>query len=207
MINTIIAYDDNDGTLGEYFESSHADIYLTIKSNNFVDNISISGLNCTEININSILAKFAGKKFIFIALSHGNCDEFISNEIFISAANAHHFANSFFYSTACSTGKNLAYKLIDTGCHSFIGYDDEIEIIFDYSDVFYTCENFGIKTFLENDELIEVSFNKMKEFYNSKIDELITGTMDDLIAASSLMKNRDCLVLLGDCNLSRNDFN
>lgn len=207
MISTFIAYDDNDFALGGYFEESHADIISVFGANAIVTNLSINGLNCTAQNINLTLAGLNGARFIFVALSHGNYNEFVSNEVFISAANAHRFANSFFYSTACSTGKNLGNVLIDSGCYSFIGYKEEVEIILEYASVFYSCENFGIKSFLANDETVETSFNKMIEFYNSEIDRLVAGNMDELITASYLVTNKDSLVILGNGTLTRNDFN
>lgn len=206
MISTFIAYDDNDFKLGEYFEESHIDILAVIKISAIITSTSICGLDCTQGNINAILSGLNGGRFIFIVLSHGNSDEFVSNEVFISATNAHHFTNSFLYSTACSTGKNLSKILIANGCLSFIGYEEEIEVILDYAGIFYSCENFGIKSFLENDETIEDSYNKMIGFYNDQIDQLVGGDIDELIAASSLVKNKQSLVILGNKTLTRNDF-
>ena len=207
MISTFIAYDDNDFALGEYFKESHADIIAVVGVNALVTNVSIDGLNCTEQNINVTLAGLNGVRFIFVALSHGNYNEFVSNEMFINATNAHHFANSFFYSTACSTGKNLGNVLIANGCYSFIGYEEEVEIILDFASVFYSCENFGIKSFLGNYETVETSFNKMIEFYNSEIDRLVAGNMNELITASYLVTNKNSLVILGNKTLTQNDFN
>jgi hypothetical protein len=207
MINTFIAYHDNDFALGDYFEESHDDITAVIGVNELVTNVSIRGLDCTEANINATLLGLNGGRFVFIALTHGNNDEFVCNDVFISAANAHYFSNSFFYSTACSTGKNIGKVLVENGCHSFIGYEEEIEIILDYSTAFYSCENFGIKSFLQNDETVEVSYNKMVENYTAQIDKLLAGSMDDLIAATYLISNRDCLTLLGNKTFTRNYFN
>ncbi len=206
MINTFIAYDDNDFSLGDYFEESHSDITAVFGLNALVNNVSIRGLDCTEANINATLLGLNGSRFIFIALTHGNNDEFVCNDVFISAVNAHFFSNSFFYSTACSTGKNIGKVLVANGCHSFIGYEEDVEIILDYSTVFYSCENFGIKSFLQNDETVEVSYNKMVDNYTTQIDKLIGGSMDELIAATYLIGNRDCLTLLGDKTLTRNHF-
>lgn len=207
MIKTIIAYDDNDFALGDYFIESHGDITSIIGVNALISNISIRGLDCTEAQINATLMTLNGSRFIFIALTHGNDNEFVCNDVFISVANAHHFSNSFFYSTACSTGKGLGKILIANGCHSFIGYEADVEIILDYSNVFYSCENFGIKSFLQNDETVEESYNKMVGNYTIQIDYLLLGSMDDLIAATYLINNRNCLTMLGNKALTRNDFN
>jgi hypothetical protein len=204
MIKTIIAFDDNDFRLGIYFEESHGDIIDVIGTH--VTNISIPGLHCTEANINTTLTALNPNQFIFIALSHGNCDEFVSNEVFISSSNANRFANSFIYSTACSTGKNLSKILISNGCLAFIGYEEEIEVLLEFSSTFFTCENFGIKSFIRNNESIEVSFQKMIDFYNSEIDRLVNGSMDELITASYLVKNKESLVILGDKTLTKSYF-
>jgi hypothetical protein len=207
MISTFIAYDDNDGELGDYFEDSHNDIHAIVAANVNITNLSIRGLDCTEVFINNTLLPRNGSRFVFIALSHGNEEELVSHEVYVSANNSATFTNSLFYTCACSTGFVLGDKLIAAGCSTYVGYFDTVLVNLDYSPIFFACQNFGIKSFLTNDETIEVSFNKMIDFYSSEIDRLIVGTTDDVIAASSLISNRDCLTILGNGNLTRNDFN
>jgi len=207
MINTFIAYDDNDGELGDYFEDSHNDIHVVVAANVNITNLSIRGLDCTEVFINNTLLPRNGSRFVFIAISHGNEEELWSHEMYVSANNSATFVNSLFYSCACSTGFTLGNNLIAAGCLTFIGYFDTVLVNVDYYSTFYACQNFGIKSFLANDETIEISFNKMVDFYNSEIDRLIVGTTDDVIAASSLISNRDCLTILGNTTVTRNDFN
>jgi len=207
MINTFIAYDDNDFELGEYFEDSHGDISAVVVTNALITNLSIRGLDCTEANINNTLLAANCGRFIFIALTHGNDEELVSHEVYVSVNNSATFANSLFYTCACSTGYILGDNLINAGCLSFIGYFDTVLVNVDYFPLFFACQNFGIKTFLSHDETIEVSYNKMIEYYNKEIDRLVIGSTDDVIAASSLINNRDCLVLLGSKTLTRNDFN
>ena len=207
MINTFIAYDDNDNDFGVYFTDSHNDILAEFKLNELVNNVSISGVNCTEISVNDKLGAMNGNSFIFVAISHGNEDEFWSHEVYISTNNANRFLNSFIYSTACSTGKKLAQVLIDNGTLAFIGYNDTILVPLDYSNLFYSCENFGIKSFLKNEESIENCYNKLIENYTNEIDILLAGNMEDLIIAATLIDNRDKLIFLGNGLLTRDYFN
>ncbi len=207
MINTFIAFDENDDDFGEYFFESHNDIISDFQKNKLINYVSICGLNCTEKGIIDILNSINENPFVFIAISHGNEDEFCSHEVYISATNANQFRNSFIYSTSCSTGKNLAKILIDNGSLAFIGYNNEIFVPLDYSKLFYTCENYGIKSFFNNDETIETSYNKLIEHYTAQIDILLSGSMEDLIIASTLLDNRDKLTFLGNGSLTRKFFN
>jgi hypothetical protein len=207
MINTFIAYDDNDADFGLYFTESHSDVSSDFEKNVLVVNVSLNGLNCTEANINNVLQGMLGNSFVFIALSHGNEDEFWSHEVYLSSNNAHRLINAFLYSTACSTGKNLGKVLIDNGCVAFIGYGNEVNVLLNNTKLFYSCENYGIKSFLNNNETIGTSYSKLIDNYTEEIYKLFYGSIDDLIVASVLIGNRDSLVLLGNDSLTRDYFN
>lgn len=207
MINTIIAYDNNDLVMGDYFDQSHNDIISCIEVISSVANNSINGLDCTEIIINENIKRLNGVKFIFIGLSHGNENELISHQIFVSNNNVNLFFNSFFYTSACLTGHSLGNLLIKSGCLTYIGYKDEVTVHVDYYRVFYECENYGIKSFLSNDEEISYSYTKMINYYDQEIDRLTLGNIEEVIAASYLISNRDCLIMLGEKTITRNDFN
>lgn len=207
MINTFIAYDDNDGDFGAYFHDSHVDIQTDFQTNASIANVSINGLGCTEANVNSVIGGMNGGSFVFITLSHGNEDEFLSHEVYISHRNATQFSNSFVYSTSCLTGKNLGRLLIENGCVAFIGYSNEVNVLLDDTRIFYTCENYGIKSFLNNVESIETSYNKLIDNYTSVIHNLFNGSIDELIIASVLIGNRDSLILHGDGTLTKDYFN
>lgn len=205
MINAIITYHDNDVDLGDYFTGSHTDL------TNHFDNkpiaiTSIAGDNCTEQFVNATITGLRGVRFIFIAVAHGNEDIVAANEAFVSQNNVVQFNNSLFYSCSCLNGASLGNKLIAAGCLAFVGYMKVVTVILDYLAVFYTCQNFGIKSFLETAEILSMSFQKMHDYYTSEINRLLTGSTDDIIAASYLIANRDALILLGDGNLTSNDF-
>ncbi len=206
MINTIVAYDDEDMDLGDYCIASHADFVSFIGTSGQVINNSVRGLDCTEVYINKTIAALNGGRFIFVGVCHGDEESLVANEIFVSSNNSNNFSNSFFYSCACLAGDKLGNILIKSGCLAFIGYYGEVFIIENYHDVFYTCQNYAIKSFLSNDETVIESYEKMRNYYTSEIDRLLTGGMDDTIAASSLIGNRDCLISLGNLQLTRIDF-
>ncbi len=206
MINALIAYDDQDFDLGDYFQSSHGDIVNSINANQLVSITSIQGLNCTELNINTTIQGLNGARFIFVAIAHGNEEVVAANEVFISNNNSADFTNSLFYSCACSNGHTLGRILVNAGCLTFVGYKDDVWVVEDYHEIFYGCQNSGIKSFLIHPETIQVSFDKMIAHYTQEIDRLVAGSIDDVVAASSLIGNRDCLVLLGNNNLTHADF-
>jgi len=206
MISTIVAYDDNDSDLGDYFVDSHENITVVLRANAQIVNVSIRGLDCTEVFVNSTITPLNGNRFIFIGISHGNEEELVSHEVYVSASNLTSFSNSLFYSCACLTGLKLGKNLIGAGCLVFVGYNDTVLVNVDYFEIFYNCQNHCIKEFLKGNETIEGSFSKMIDYYNEEIDKLLPGDMDDLLAATSLINNRDCLILLGDRKLRLNDF-
>lgn len=206
MINTIVAYDDNDSDLGDYFTDSHDSITVVIRTIAQIVNISIRGLECTEPHLNNVIAPFNGDKFIFIGISHGNEEELVSHEVYVSVNNLMSFSNSLVYSCACSTGYKLGVDLVAAGCLAFVGYSDTVYINVDYQEVFYNCQNHCIKEFLTSNETLENSFHKMIQYYDQEIDRLLLGNMDDFFAATSLINNRNCLTLLGSKDLILNDF-
>lgn len=206
MVNFLIAYDDNDSNLGDYFEASYKDISTAIVVNHYIAISSIRGLDCTQKNVNTLIDAYNYANFIFVGLSHGNEEELVATEVFVSKANALKFDGALFYTCACSCGHTLGNNLIASGCLCYIGHRDTAYIIEDYHDIFYKCQNFAIKNFVLTSETIGESYDKMIDYYNSEIDRLVLGDMDDTIAASTLVENRDVLVIYGNRNLTLNDF-
>lgn len=205
MINLVIAYDDVDAKLGNYFLASHDDILASIPLHE-IANSSLSGVNCNEVILQSTLEALQGNRFIFVALAHGNEEEVVATEVFVSSNNTAIFSNSLFYSCSCLTGHTLGVNLISAGCLTFIGYRNSVEVIEGYYPIFYACQMYGLKSFLLNPETIQVSYDKMVNNYNDNIDALIGGSMDDLIVASSLINNRDCMVIIGNLGMTKSDF-
>lgn len=210
MINTIIAYDNNDYQIGDYFNRSY--LHLDeLKNQPYINMTGIDGDSCIETNINVIIPQFNQTAFVFIGLSHGTDDGFSLRAVdyYVKETNANHFLNSFFYSTACHIGRNLGNVLISHGCKCFIGYTDvsEVPLIEDYEDLFIECELYAIKNFFLTTKSINVLYDEMIAFTDEKVIELANGS--DVLDAMALIRNRDCMVIIGeDANklLTRLDF-
>lgn len=210
MVSTIIAYDNIDYLIGDYFNRSY--LYLNELQNQTTISITgIDGDNCSETNINNIVQPFNQNPFVFVGLSHGtdDGDSLRAVDYYVKNNNANLFANSFFYSTACHIGRNLGKVLITHNCKCFIGYTDvsEVPLIQDYEDLFIECELHAIKNFYLTEKSIQVLYDEMIEFIDEKILEISNG--NDILEAMALIRNRDCMVIIGDevnKQLTRLDF-
>ena len=208
MINTIIAYDNIDNHIGDYFNKS----YLHIEDLKNQSNVTaIDGNGCQETNINDTIPKFNQNPFVFVGLSHGTDDGLSLRGVdyYVNENNANLFSSSFFYSTACHIGRNLSTTLVSHGCKCFIGYTDvsEAPLIEENEDLFIECELHALKNFFSTTKSIQVLFDEMIEFTDTKIIELANGS--EILEAMALIRNRDCMVLIGEEPnklLTRSDF-
>jgi hypothetical protein len=205
MINTILAYDERDVILGEFFD------LCAIKTK---DSIS-DGVNLIEINsqsLNDLTIQFKtealnSKPFLFITFTHGSESELLkSGSIpFLSTTiNEKGLKNSLSYCFACNSGKELGHTLIENGALAFVGYKEEVTVqkFFDALDSFVECATCGLKYFFSEMSLAN-SISLMKEKYTDCMDRFYSR---DMIIASSFMENRDALVLLGKKDLAIKDF-
>lgn len=210
MINTIVAYDDIDGRLGNYFNKS----YLHLDELKVQPNISITGIsgsNCLENNINVVMPPLNQKNFVFVGLSHGAEDglSLMGVDNYVNVNNANLFLNSFFYSTACHIGKELGKILLGHGCKCFIGYTDvsEAPLNEEHENLFIECELHALRNFYLTTNSIKVLYDEMIAFTDEKFIELASG--NDILDAMALVRNRDCMTIVGnDANklLTRLDF-
>jgi len=211
MINIIVAYDNTDTQLGTYFENCKKQLLSTLSKLNehiIYEICEITGNNCNNNYINSLLPKYIPFPFIFIAYSHGNeqalyCggSNYVEKNI-----NTHLFLNSLFYTTACSAGKKLGDDLIAQGCSVFIGYKKEKYIFPEKAkqEISTLCDNAGIIEFLSNDITIFEAFKKMEDIYTQQIDNLINA--DDILFVAHLVDAREALVFLGRHDLKKGDL-
>lgn len=208
MINFIIAYDNNDANLGAYFEECKNHL-LSVLTEELVNEIrEICGNQCNDAYIDMIIPQYNSKPFIFVAYSHGNekalccgVGRYVEKDV-----NAHHFANSLFYTTACSVGKELSAHLIENGCLAFIGYDESVSAykLTEKKEVSKNCDNIGIIEFLSDDITIWEAYMRMKNYYTQQIDKF--QKIEDVMFAGDLVEARDALVCLGDKNLKKEDL-
>jgi len=208
MINVVLAYDDNDDELADYFTESYNNINGIITTLNFISSIPIRGLDCTESNLITITNGLNDNPFIFIGLSHGREEGdclLTINETFVSHNNIKHFQNSFFYSTACDAAKILGPTLLTENCFCFIGCNDASWVSYeDFHPVYIACENFAICRFLQKDITIQQSFEDMKAYFDDQIQDMYQK--NEILVAIELENNRDMMVLIGDGSLTRKHF-
>ena len=153
MINIIIAFDNQNASLGKYFDDCQQDIMILLDENaHLIKSCSkVPSLQCNVAYIDITIPLLNSNPFLFISYNHGVEDELkCGGSSFISIDNCHHFRNSFFYSTACHIGKKLAPELIRNGCKTFIGFKEASEVFehTSFRQTFIQCDNFALKMFM-----------------------------------------------------------
>lgn len=208
MINVIVAYDDNDSELGDYFEISFEDLNNVLSKIDYVTIKSIRGLDCTQNNVLKSINSFKENSFGFVGLSHGNESQLLTdNDVYVDADNVSHFSETLFYSTACSSAIELGEELIRKGCHSYVGFNQDSSATFeDFYSIYVECENYCLKEFLSSDKTLRQSFDNMLDFFDKKIDELFDKHGDEVLVAMELNDNKDSFVLFGNEELKKTDL-
>lgn len=208
MIEFIIAYDEENDSLGNYFNDCQQDITDLLENNVNVTLQHIPSRQCNAAYIDIRISALTPNPFIFVAYSHGIEDALkCKGDSFISLNNCHHFIHSLFYSTACLIGRELGNELITKGCKAFIGFIEKSTVSFveQFQRTFIQCDNYALHAFMTMDNItIGGAFEMMKDFYTSQIDRILE--LGDPICAGYLMKNRDALVCLGDKNLKKENL-
>jgi hypothetical protein len=204
MINTILLYDNEDATLGTFFNLC-ANKFLQLHSNTYNQTVSAEHKtnNGDKNSIETSLSTYNNSKFLFVSFLHGNEDAMlIDNQQIVSSSNAYFLSNAFCYTFSCYCGKNLANVLIQNNACAFWGYIDKAYSITDYEEDFTDLAISGLKHFFDG-KSIEKAYNAVIEEHTNKIDELY---QTDFFAAATLLHNRDSVVVLGNKNLNVNDF-
>jgi len=210
MINFIIAYDNSDANLGAYFEEckNHLLGVLTEQSGLANEIREICGNRCNDAHIDILIPQYNSNPFIFVAYSHGNEKAlYFGNCRYVEKdVNIHNFANSLFYTTACSVGKELGAHLIENGCLAFIGYDETVSAykLTEKKDISKNCDNAGIIEFLSDDITIWEAYMRMRNYYTQQINKF--ENLEDMMFAGDLVEARDALVCLGDKNLKKENL-
>jgi hypothetical protein len=201
MIDTIIAFDEQDNTLGAFFQSCINDLNTFFGAISIVPEL-INSSRLNDLAVNLIISN--KKSFVFGAFSHGSADCLVRSArypyISIATDNSA-FNDSFFYTFSCSCGEILGDNLIKNGCHCFIGYKSPVSIWSTFSAPFVLCANHGLKEFF-NGHSTDIVFSKMKQKYNLEINAIYKT---DFLIASILRENRDALIYHGK-NISIKDI-
>lgn len=209
MIYIISAVDSRDKSHGDYFKKDEENLVQIITGEHLESGhlcIESDKLNSAYIDI-ALPKKMEDKPHIFVVYTHGQEDSLIcSGSKFVSLDNASSLKNTFVYSTACSCGKVLGPNLIEKGCRVFIGFEKSAVSLncVDYVDISVNCDNSGIASFLIDDITTEECYNRMKKYYDYQISQL--EKFKDVIFRAELAANKNSLVLWGDRNLTRKDF-
>ena len=209
MIRIVVAYDDNDSALGDYFEESYNNFHRSMQAANATPTTVLRGLECDEVSINNAVNPLKADPFLFVGLSHGDDTGnylLTENDAYVSPDNAVNFTNSFFYTTGCNAGLDLRANLLQKGCKVFIGYtnNSKAPLNEDYNSLFIDCELFALKQFLSSDRTINELFNEMMNFTQTKIDWLFEN--NEIVEAMDLQSNKDCMIVDGNSSLTRLDF-
>jgi hypothetical protein len=192
MIDTIIAVDENDNILGDFFYSCYEDLNDCFIANSIVVNLLKSN-RLNDLSISLTMENMLN--FIFVAYSHGGKSELTANgtsQYISNTINIDKFKNSFFYTCSCYTGKELGVNLIDNGCLGFIGYNNKFTVWDFYRSPFVECANYGLKLFVEGLKIDDL-YRKMKDKYTEHIDNY----NNDIFGAAMLVANRNALVKIG----------
>ncbi|KAA5821378.1 hypothetical protein FPF71_15990 [Algibacter amylolyticus] len=192
MVDVIGLFDNEDDSLGLFFDLCYQ---------NLVDYLANSTINITYINsqrLNEIsipIITGALGKFIALAYSHGSENELLRNNTpYISTdVNFDEFADSFFYTCSCHTGKLLGDELVNNGALNYIGYSDKFKVWGFNMEPYIDCANYGIKLFFEKHCTNDIVL-MMKEKYTEHIDNY----ENDILGAAMLVSNRNCLISIGN---------
>ena len=197
-MNLLIVYDDLDSKRGEYFADSHQDLQHKLKPDVISYCQALNTKDCLAHTIDYYTRNFSGKKFIFIAYTHGTDKSiFVSEENYINESNAYLFNKSLFYACSCHSAKSLGQVLLDNGCSAFLGFNSSISSCNPEAEAIYQdCENTFIEQFLNTDgtiqECLKTMYNKYREM------ELHLSQNFNLFEASVLSRNLSAFQVL--CN-------
>ena len=121
MIKIVVAFDDNDSALGDYFEESYNNLLQAIQSANETPTTVLRGLECNEANVNNAVNPLKANPFLFVGLSHGdetgNC-LLTENDTYVSPNNAMNFTKQLLENTEDAynrTLKGVAKSVNDIG--------------------------------------------------------------------------------------------
>jgi len=192
MITVLLAFDEKDSLLGQYFQLCAERAAQSVASSHPNNMIRI-GSQILNSAFLTIKLNEVDNRFIFLAYSHGSPRELQGGEgRYLSVDDdLTKFKDSFFYTFSCDTAQDLAGVLLSKGCNSFIGYKSKVYIVTTYQEIFANCSNFGLLCFLKGNNISD-SFNGMKQNITNQIDGIYAT---NYLVASVLRSNRESLTL------------
>jgi hypothetical protein len=194
MIHVVLAYDEKDDELGDYFESCAKEVKEVLSGNEKFQVVPINGKNLNSAFIGFKLDSLK-ERFIFASFSHGTAESLTyKNSVpYIDVGDSIDiFFESFLYTIACHSGKVLGKKLNAKGC-IFWGYNKTTYVLRDFQSASKLCDIFGLISFLKG-ETIENAYKSALYKYQEEIDKL---EEIDPIAASILDANKNAMIRYG----------
>lgn len=191
MTKIILAFDDEDETMGEFNRGCREDYEAFLANYDY----PISAINSSQLNdLNIQFQTNENNPFIFVAYSHGLNEGLYSRAGAYVSTSVNHtcFTQSFFYTVSCYSADELGSCLIENGCYSFFGYKSLFNFWVGYKS-FSHCANYGFFLFLQGKNTSEI-YDAMIEEYNNHIDQMYS---QNALAASLLLDNRRALVYKG----------
>jgi transcription elongation factor Elf1 len=216
MLNIIIAYDNLDTSLGDYFTACKDDMvgYLTEQiANGLSMRIVeiIDSRNCHSAYIDLRLKQYQEQALLFIAYSHGlpHSLQCSGNAYIHHTDNVHLLFNSVLYTNACSTSKELGRTFHNQNGVS-IGFDEEVRAFKEESGMMETsinCDNCGLKYGINHPETTfgEI-FRVMKNYYSNVIDKYLELEGPRSILATEFIATRSALKIHGNKEMTLNQF-
>lgn len=208
MIDVISFTDEKDERLGTYFQNSENSLTDNIGSLDDVCVLKELGSEiCTMSDVNQIMSN-VNNKCICAFYTHGNPFAFVANgKPYITKENSLHFKDTFVYSTACLTARNIGKKMIDDGCLAFVGFDNESQVLCDSdnANVIMNCDQACLFAFLNGDVSLKEALKLAIAYYDAQIEKCSNN--NNIILRSILVANREALCMFGNDTLTRNDFN
>lgn len=194
MPNIIIAYDEKDYPLGEFFKSCKEHLVNFLATKSFSVSAELGSDRLNDLAVSMIIEDL--ESFIFSAYSHGDKSSLLkagASEYVSVQKNGLAFKGGFVYTFSCSSGLELGRDLISCNCHCFIGYNRTVYIWTNHVPTFVECVNHGLIAFFNGATSSNV-INQMIEKYNEEIDRM---SEIDAVVAADLVSNRRALVMHG----------
>ncbi|NDV82539.1 hypothetical protein [Bacteroides sp. 51] len=206
MINTVIIYDHDDETLGNFFCLCADDVeFIPDKAIAELNVIKLNSDDVTVANLSTHMVKYNQERFIFLGFMHGSKEAMVlsgTENIVTLTTNHYLFSNAFIYNFSCYNGTDLADVLLQNNALVFWGYSDKAWVCYACLDEFKKCALSGLSHFLTGIN-VESSHRLMIEDINETIDKLYASNM---FAASTLLENRDAIIVKGDKTLTYFDL-
>jgi hypothetical protein len=205
MVSNIVAFDNEDTKLGEFFCLCANMVAKEIKNvgAGLWEHFEMNSRSLNEVHL-QMRAEQINHAYVFSSFTHGSSTAlYCGNMPFIqSSASVNLLANTFSYCFACYSGQTLGPYLVENGTLCFLGYTKAAAIVTTHQEVFANCAVDGLLAFY-NGATTSECFQSKRLKYNSEIDDLY---QKNYFVASVLMDNRDCLVLHGNGELKVDAF-